>query len=130
MTRLPRRTEVGVVAAAVVVGLVRLGPLREERSRRLDKRRVEDLRRIADNVDLYWTRQASLPPSLDRLSTSQLPSVSITDPASGDPYDYAVIGRFDSERSRRVPNEFWSHPAGRYYFELDGQDVRCRPRRP
>ena len=107
------RTVVGVVAIAVVatavgVGLVQLGPPSEERSRRFDERRVEDLRRIADNVDLYVTREGSLPTSLDALSASSLPPIRIIDPAREAPYDYAIIGdstfelcaRFDSARAR------------------------------
>ncbi len=139
----PSRTVVGVVAivvvaAAVVVGLVRLGSPSEERSRRFDERRVEDLRRIADNVDLYLTREGTLPTSLEALRASPLPPIRITDPARGTLYEYAatgdttfeLCGQFDAERSRRRPNEFWAHPAGRYCFELDGQEFRRRPRRP
>ena len=82
---------VAVVAAAVVYGLFRVGPPSDERERRLDKRRIEDLRSIARAVDLHWTRHGNLPAALDLLSDATVQDVTFGDPESGEPYEYRVL---------------------------------------
>ena len=137
MTRLARRNVVGVVAivtvaAAVVFGLVLLGSRSEERSRRLDERRIEDLGRLARSIAQHWTRTGRLAASLSVLSEAPLPGPSSSDPATGQPYGYRALtgstfelcGFFETDRSQPFQEEFWSHPAGRYCFALDVRDVR------
>lgn len=135
-----------VVVGAVGAGLVALGPPSEERARRLDERRVEDLRGIAGAVDLYWTRHGSLPASIQELSDESGVTISTGDPETGQDYElqlletatYEVCASF--ERSSAEPRErsvsardasenFWSHGAGRQCFRLDAQDVPSRARR-
>ncbi len=82
---------IGAVVAAVVGGLIVLGPPSEERARRLDERRVEDLRGITRAVDLYWTRHASLPLSLADLSRESGVSVSARDPGTTQDYEFRVL---------------------------------------
>ena len=139
MTGLDRRNVVVVVAiaavgTAVVVGLVRLGPPGDERSRRLDEQRIEDLGRLARSVDLHWTRDGSLPPSLGALSDAAVPGARFSDPGTSRPYGYRVLGdstfelcgQFETDWSARSSDEFWSHPPGRFCFELDVREVRRR----
>ncbi len=139
MTGLDRRHVVVVVAiaavgTAVVIGLVRLGPPSEERSRRLDEQRIEDLGRLARSVDLHWTRDGSLPLSLGTLSDAAVPGARFSDPGTSQPYDYRVLGdstfelcgHFETDWSARSSDEFWSHPPGRFCFELDVREVRRR----
>ena len=82
------RTAVGVVdvaavAMSVVYGLTRVGSPSDERERRLDERRVEDLRGgIARAVDLHWTRRGSLPASLHELSDATVRDVALNDPGA------------------------------------------------
>ena len=45
-------------SAAVVAGILVVGSPAEERTRRLDRRRVEDLAAMASSVDLFWTRHS------------------------------------------------------------------------
>ena len=65
------------VIVAVGVGLFILGSPAEERARRVDDRRVEDLQGIVAATDLYWTRHSRLPVSLDEL-TAEPGAVSYT----------------------------------------------------
>jgi len=57
-----------LVAAAVIRGLVMIGPIEEQRARRFDERRLSDLRRIASSLDDYYRLHHELPDSLDRLA--------------------------------------------------------------
>ncbi len=140
MTGLDRRNAVAVVAiaavgTAVVVGLVQLGSPSAERSRRLDEQRVEDLDRLARSVDLHWTRDGSLPASLGVLSDATVPGARLSDPGTSQAYGYRVLGdstfelcgRFETEWSEPASDEFWSHPPGRFCFELDVLEVRRAP---
>ena len=139
MTALSRRNTVGilavaVVAASVVYGLIRIGPPRDERERRLDERRIEDLRWIARAIDLHWTQNGTLPAALDLLSDSTVPDLTFRDPESREPYEYRVLtastfelcGLFGTDwlppsgpdRSPPGVEVFWSHPTGRHCFDL------------
>ena len=82
---------IGAVVVAVVGGLIVLGPPSEERARRLDERRVEDLRGITRAVDLYWTRHGSLPSSLGDLSGESGVNVSARDPGTTQDYELRVL---------------------------------------
>ena len=125
---------IAAVGTAVVIGLVRLGPPSEERSRRLDEQRIEDLGRLARSVDLHWTRDGSLPLSLGTLSDAAVPGARFNDPGTSQPYGYRVLGdstfelcgHFETDWSARSSDEFWSHPPGRFCFELDAREVRRR----
>jgi hypothetical protein len=57
-----------VVVAAVATGIVIIGSPMEERTRRLDNRRVQDLRQLSQAVQVYHARQQRTPASLDELS--------------------------------------------------------------
>ena len=129
------------VAAVVIVGVILLDSPAQERLRRLDKRRVSDLREIVYALDAYWTREGMLPPSLEELSNEERIVRELADPETGAAYEYRVRGDdsyelcaiFASEmdvRSRDVPYEhLWSHGPGRQCFQLTAQDVKRDPDR-
>lgn len=123
-------------ALAVVAGLITLGKPSHARDRRLDELRVGDLSRLSDEVDVYWTRHAVLPPTLDSLvSQNQLDRVPV-DPQTSSAYTYMASG----ERSYRLCATFaqpsdttlppryaegvgvtkhsWRHGAGESCFDL------------
>ena len=124
------------VLAAVVGGLVLLGPPAEERARRLDERRVEDLRRISDATNVYWTRHMRLPESLEELSAQPGTSIVSRDPETGEPYGFQRLGgeiyelcaAFERDSSSdgqvRGTGDFWSHGSGRYCFQLKVRTIR------
>ena len=83
---------VAVVAISVAAGLVLVGSPSEERARKLDERRVEDLRRLSSAVDLYRSRRGSLPASLTEASRETGDAQTEGDPVTGRPYPYQVVG--------------------------------------
>jgi hypothetical protein len=122
------------VVAAVVAGIYLLGSPSEERSRRLDERRVQDLSGIAQAIDLYWTRESRLPGSLEQLRSDTGANITVADPSTSAPYDYRPLedGKYelcasfdrDSGDSNRFDNGFWTHRAGRQCFQREAKPIR------
>ena len=123
-----------VVIAAVAMGIFLIGSPAEERVRRLDERRVQDLANIARAVDLYWTRHASLPPSLEELLKEPGGNVRSTDPSTSDLYEYRPLetqayelcARFEHDSQQAggpTGDGFWSHGTGRQCFRRDAQKI-------
>jgi hypothetical protein len=122
------------VAAAVVAGIYVLGSPSEERSRRLDGRRVQDLAGISRAVDLYWTRESRFPASLDQLRADTGAGITLVDPLTGAPYDYRPLedGQYelcasfegDSADTDRLDSGFWTHRAGRQCFQREARAIR------
>jgi hypothetical protein len=121
-----------VVAAAVVAGIVVIGSPAEERARRLDERRIQDLSAIAGMVDLFWTRHSRLPLALDELRREPGSSTP-DDPGSGMPYEYRplegmsfeVCARFERESRQDglTRDGFWSHGAGLQCFRREVRKI-------
>lgn len=124
-----------VVVAVAVVGVILLDSPAEERLRRLDERRIADLHEISYAVDVYWTREGTVPPSLEVLGNEERIVRELADPETGEPYEYRVLGGNDYELcavfareidagGRDVPYEYlWYHGLGRQCFQLTAQDV-------
>ena len=125
-----------VAAVVVVAGLMVMGPPGEARLRRLDTRRADDLRQTANAVDLYWQRHKTLPASLtDAAKDAGWQPAS--DPSSGKPYAYRVLGGKQYElcatfeRASDAPpsssaDPFWSHSSGHQCFSLEARDRPVR----
>jgi hypothetical protein len=129
---------IAAVVLTVAAGLYLLGSPQEERVRRLDERRVQDLRRIDEMTNLYWTRHGRLPASISELAEESGLVVSPRDPATGEPYGYRTLneksfelcGVFerdstDSRAAGPAPG-FWSHGAGKRCFNLEVRQVTNR----
>jgi len=124
-----------VVVAAVIAGVILLDSPAQERLRRLDERRVSDLRELSYAVDVYWTRKGNLPSSLADLSSEERVVRELADPETGDPYEYrvlndkayelcAVFARDTDTDERDSPYmNFWFHGTGRQCFKLEAQDI-------
>ena len=124
-----------IVMAAVIGGIILLDSPAQERLRRLDERRVTDLRELSYAVDLYWTREGSLPPTLEELSSAPGVFVELFDPETRQPYEYRVLGettyelcavfaRDTATDEREAPfRSLWSHGPSRQCFQLEAQDV-------
>ncbi len=116
-----------VVGAAVASGIVIIGSPSEERTRRLDTRRVEDLQRIAGAVEVYHQRHQRVPESLEELSKEPGLSSIARDPVTGRPYAYRIFnansyelcGSFDRETADLRSANFWSHGSGTQCFTLN-----------
>jgi len=127
-------TLIAVVVAVVIVGVILLDSPAQERLRRLDERRVDDLRSISAELDVYWTREGTLPSSLEELADEPGVFLELYDPETGQLYEYRVLGsntyelcahfsRDTAEERNRFYRENWSHGPGRQCFELEAQDV-------
>ena len=140
MTRLSRAQIAGTVVtvavtAAVVAGIYLLGAPSEERARRLDERRVQDLSGVSQAIDLYWTRQSSLPATLEQLRSETGANVTVTDPVTNAPYEFRFLeeGKYElcasfegesRESEGRLDAGFWTHRAGRQCFQRDARTIR------
>ena len=117
-----------VVLGSIVAGVILVGGPAEGRIERLDDERVEDLQEIMRAVDRFWSDQEQLPGTLEDLARDPREQVNTMDPASAEPYEYAVLDEntyrlcavFDGESRplRRAAADFWSHSGGRHCFEL------------
>jgi hypothetical protein len=120
-----------VVLAAVVTGVVILGSPSEERARRIDRRLLEELSSIKTAVDSYYSKNGSLPASLDELWKGSpgldVPFDAIRDPVPSNAYRYRVVavdafelcGTFEraSDSQARL-GVAWHHPAGAHCFTM------------
>ena len=123
------------VTGAVVAGLLALGSPGAQRARRLDARRLEDLRSLAGGIEHAWRTQRTLPRSLEELPAGF--ESSRRDPETGQEYEYSVRGesryqlcatfdRDNTEDAERpwpgrdpIALSIWTHGAGRSCFELE-----------
>jgi hypothetical protein len=124
------------VLAVVIVGVLLLDSPAQERLRRLDERRVDDLRSISAELDFYWTREGTLPSSLEELANEPGVFLELFDPESDQPYEYRVLSdntyELCAQFSRNTTEErdryrdYWSHEAGRQCFGLEARVVERR----
>lgn len=83
---------IGIVAAAVVAGFFIVGSPQEERLRRFDERRVQDLQFLQSEIINYWINKGRLPENLSLLE-DDIRGVRIPkDPETDTDYLYTVKG--------------------------------------
>jgi hypothetical protein len=114
-----------VVMAAVITGIVILGSPAEERAKRIDLRRVNDLQRMENAVNFYFAERATLPASVEELSKQSGVRIG-SDPVTGAAYRYRALdaerfelcGTFDRPSTPRMLTgvNLWEHPAGNHCF--------------
>jgi type II secretory pathway pseudopilin PulG len=119
------------VVAAVVAAIVVMGSPTQQRQRRLDEHRVQDLSTIVNSIGMYASTHEALPPDLSMLGKQPGPRRAPTDPDTGAPYEYTVLGTDSyqlcavfvtpSPDANTAPpyleREGWAHGAGRQCFE-------------
>src|SRR5262245_38716380 len=113
-----------VVLGALGGGFYLIGRPAEERERRFDVRRENDLQRLRLAADLYWTRNGRLPATLDDLAKEAGTNIYSQDPQTGARYLYVVksgdtyelCAEFARESQDRA--DFWSHPAGQHCYTI------------
>ena len=119
-----------VVAATVVGGFLVMGSPKEARKEELDKRRVEDLRMLANLMTPEPGRP--LRDSLDVNGYSPDMKRQLTDPATGAPYEYhladsthfELCATFDTEvrpEDLQPYERDWAHAKGRHCFRFDAR---------
>jgi hypothetical protein len=116
---------VSVVALVVVTGIMIIGPPSEERVRRIDARRVDDLQRIARSVEAHYSSHKQLPSSLEELAAeANLALLVPRDPVTAQSYGYRKInetsyelcGMFDRKSEESRFEELWVHGEGKQCF--------------
>lgn len=130
-----------VVAAAIATGFLLLGTPQEARKLELDRRRLEDVMAIANDVrGIYNAADGGQTPpdSLPGTREPWAPNVGRRDPVTNEPYAYRKLAsdRFElcasfdmaAEDDPRNWEGGWGHPAGRVCFEFGaGQVTPLRP---
>ena len=135
----------GLAVATLAWGLWAVGSPQGERRRKLDERRLEQLRSIEGAIDRivrgpHDERPAEgpapmrrpLPATLEEVRAEALPDrPAITDPATAEPYVYRVTGEATYElcatfdRARDEDDDVrWNHPAGAHCFAIDVMSPR------
>lgn len=115
-----------LVVAAVVRGLVMIGPIDEQRDRKFDERRLSDIQRIAASVEFYYRDHHELPGSLAVLATLPGAKLPLADPQTGKAYGYhrlsadtyELCATFALQSGESTPLR-WAHKAGQACFRLN-----------
>jgi hypothetical protein len=124
---LPLAAALAAVLVVLGIGFHYLGPPTNQRAIHADERRVQDLRSIAQWINL---RKMPLPASLTELTKGS--QTGLNDPVTNAPYEYRrkagsvyelcatfATGSAPGEDGFRSRSVFWSHPAGRHCYDLD-----------
>lgn len=118
-----------LVIATVVVAMLVMGSPGSQRESRLDRKREQDMERIAEAIDTRTVAGKPLPADLASLAREPGRRLSITDPATGTPYVYQTTGDHSyrlcavfttdtAEESRKAwIHQDWLHGTGRYCFD-------------
>ena len=132
-----------LVTGSVALGFVMAGSPVSARLRRLDDKRVEDLRAIHRTIQAMVARTdantktvtviRALPQTLDEVAEFQRTKetgrkLDLTDPQTGQKYTYTVTGdkTYELQATFRLPRErkrdlFWNHPAGQHNFTFNAE---------
>lgn len=122
-----------IVLVSVIAGFFIVGSPAEQREKRFDEQRVEDLHDIQSRIVNYWSRKGTLPVTIgdleDELSGFKLP----VDPETKENYEYILLdilefelcATFNTEMDSRAEGELrirdpliysWEHGEGRTCF--------------
>lgn len=140
-----------IVPLVFLWGIVIVGSPTYGRQQRFDEVRLSNLRQIHEEImNQVWGDQRYAPrpvtePTPAKVLPKSLPSdlvtvaanaqyqkLSLHDPESGTPYEYAVHGTsydlcatFGLDRDQDY-DIFWNHPAGRHCFTIDALDTKSK----
>ena len=88
---------IGIIAVIVVGGFFVAGSPSEERARRFDDQRVQDLQFIQSEVIFHWQNKGALPENLEVLNNATRGIFIPGDPETDENYGYQVTGELDFE---------------------------------
>lgn len=119
---------------AVGSGLWLMGPPSEQAARRIDDRRLDDLRSLARGVDIYYEQNAALPESLDAMNAELQTTLPLQDPETGAPYHYSaasdktfkLCADFGRASEDVLRDSTWAHGAGSKCYTLTAADWERR----
>ena len=85
------------VLASIVWGFFIIGTPREQRDRRFDEQRINNLQLIQDQIVNYWIQKERLPQNLGELEDNITGFVVPKDPESNLPYEYNITASLSFE---------------------------------
>ncbi|MFA6424117.1 MAG: DUF5671 domain-containing protein [Candidatus Magasanikbacteria bacterium] len=134
---------------SVVAGFFVVGTPFEQRNRRFDEQRIQDLQTIQNQILNYWTQKSELPGEVIQLNDSISGFVVPTDPQTKLDYEYRIINQYNFElcanfvtvsdnNFNTLPaypkpfdsfNQNWSHQAERTCFnrKIDPELYKPKP---
>lgn len=83
---------IGIVTAVIVAGFFVVGSPKEERMRRFDEQRVQNLQYLQGQIIEYWQSKNKLPTDLAFLNDPTRGVIVPTDPETGAEYGYTIKG--------------------------------------
>ena len=95
----------GIVLASIILGFVIAGTPGQQRARRFDEQRINDLQMLQGQILDYWIRQAVLPQQSEELEQVLSGFVLPRDPDTTAPYEYKQI----DDLSFEICAQFQSH---------------------
>lgn len=95
MTRLAAIGSSILILTAIVIGFFIVGSPSEQRVRRLDEQRVNDLGSLQSQIVNYWQQKGELPANLSLLHDPLYGYEAPVDPVTGEPYEYEAAGELD-----------------------------------
>jgi hypothetical protein len=81
-----------VVFGGIVAGFFIIGTPGQERLRRFDERRVNDLQQVQSKIISYWQKKDRLPKSFIDLKDDIRGFAPPKDPQTSEPYEYNILG--------------------------------------
>ena len=127
-----------VVAASVIAAIVMLGAPSVQRRHKMDEVRVQHLSFIELSINGYFARHKELPADLDTLAKEPGYHVTRSDPDTGKPYEYQILGAnsyrlcadFTSDSAAdawQFPGTYvnvnWAHGAGHQCFDRNTDKI-------
>ena len=139
-----------IIAIGVVAGFFIVGSPQEERLRKFDERRAQDLQTIQQEIINYWTSKEQLPNTLADLRDDIRGFVPPKDPETGVDYSYEVKDKQNlvvtlcANFARPSPNisvprpaypepyyqQSWEHKEGYVCFERKIDPEIYKPQKP
>lgn len=84
-----------IVVGAVIAGFFVVGSPKEERLRRFDERRIQDLQSLQNEIVNYWQSKAKLPERLPELVDNIRGFTVPRDPETSSEYGYQIKGELE-----------------------------------
>lgn len=88
---------VAIVIASVVIGILLIGTPVDQRNRRFDETRIQNLQNLQSQIVNYWIQKKVLPEKLNQLEDSISGFIAPTDPESKQAYDYKIANQLSFE---------------------------------
>lgn len=128
---------IGIVIAAIIAGFFIVGSPKQERARRFDEERIQNLAMLQSEIVFYWQNKNILPQNLDVLRDDIRGVRPPHDPETGELYEYTIqapesftlCAKFNTAREQHVTSQeqipaqeyytigdAWEHGAGRECF--------------